>query len=138
MVEGNKGGRPRQGATAKLAPLNMRTDPELREKIEEAADRTGRSLTQEVERRLRTSFILEDFMGGQHVHALVHMLGATINRIEMRTGKKWIEDEATWRAVQEAAKKLIAWDRPPTPATDAIHNQSKLVGRPQRKSQKRK
>src|SRR5262245_52941263 len=40
----------------KRYPLNMRTTKELRDKIEEAASTSGRSLVQEVEFRLEESF----------------------------------------------------------------------------------
>ena len=40
----------------KRVPLNMRTTRELREKIEKAAERSGRSLVQEVEYRIEKSF----------------------------------------------------------------------------------
>jgi hypothetical protein len=42
--------------TGKRYPLNMRTTKELRDKIEEAAILSGRSLVQEVEFRLERSF----------------------------------------------------------------------------------
>jgi Arc-like DNA binding domain len=44
----------------KRYPLNMRTTKELRDKIEAAATASGRSLVQEVEARLETSFRHED------------------------------------------------------------------------------
>jgi predicted HicB family RNase H-like nuclease len=47
------GGRPRHGAEAKKAPLNLRTDPNLRAQIEQLAQRDGLSLTQEAERLIR-------------------------------------------------------------------------------------
>ena len=37
-MSASKGGRPREGSAPKLAPLNMRTSPQIREKIEQAAD----------------------------------------------------------------------------------------------------
>ncbi len=47
------GGRPRYGQEVKKAPLNLRTDPELRAQIERLAQRDGVSLTREVERLIR-------------------------------------------------------------------------------------
>ena len=43
-------------AKGKRYPLNMRTTLELRQKIEDAAELSGRSLVQEVEYRLEASF----------------------------------------------------------------------------------
>ena len=41
----------------KLNPMSFRATPELRAKLEAAASKAGRSLTQEVEHRLEQSFI---------------------------------------------------------------------------------
>jgi TraY domain len=45
----------------KRYPLNMRTTKELRERLERAANKSGRSLVQEVEHRLEMSFAEEDY-----------------------------------------------------------------------------
>ena len=105
-------GRPVEGKTSKLAPLNMRTSPELRAKIEEAADVNGRSLTQEVERRLMTSFIFDEVRGGPHIGAFANMLAATIQTIEQRLGAQWIDDIAAHAAVSAATSRLLDWNRP--------------------------
>jgi hypothetical protein len=47
------GGRPRHGNEVKAAYLNMRTDFELRVRVEASAKRRGLSITQEVERMVR-------------------------------------------------------------------------------------
>ena len=54
-MEGRKVGRPRKGDTVKRAPLNMKTTPRLRDRMQRAADANGRALTQEVEARLDRS-----------------------------------------------------------------------------------
>lgn len=119
-MDKNKGGRPKEGDGVKLAPLNMRTDPQLRALIEESAEATGRSLTQEVERRLRTSFLMDELFGSKMVHAFVMSLGATMHQIELRRGKKWTDDLGTWQAVLYATQRLLRWDRPQTPEEEAM------------------
>lgn len=47
------GGRPREGRNVKTAPLSIRTDPALKARIEQLADREGLSFTQAVERLLK-------------------------------------------------------------------------------------
>jgi hypothetical protein len=47
------GGRPRQGATVKKRPLNLRTDDELRAQVEAFARERGLSMTQAAERLVR-------------------------------------------------------------------------------------
>lgn len=46
--------------SGKRYPLNMRTTLEIRNKLAEAAEASGRSLAQEVERRLERSFEYDD------------------------------------------------------------------------------
>jgi predicted HicB family RNase H-like nuclease len=47
------GGRPREGVHAKKAPLNLRTDPELRARVEASAAQHKITLTKAVERLVR-------------------------------------------------------------------------------------
>lgn len=47
------GGRPRERAEIKKAPISIRTVPELRDEIERLSHRNGLSFTQQVERLLR-------------------------------------------------------------------------------------
>lgn len=114
MVEEPKprGRPPKDPGKVKQAPLNMRTDPRLRAMIEEAADANQWSLTQEVETRLRTSFILQDVLGGQHIFSFAHMLCLTIQMIEQETGKRWIDDFLTFERVRAAAERLLKWKQP--------------------------
>jgi predicted HicB family RNase H-like nuclease len=58
----------------KRYPLNMRTTKELRDRLEAAAKRSGRSLVQEVEYRLGMSFAEEDWHEKQReeLEALSH------------------------------------------------------------------
>jgi hypothetical protein len=52
--------RMRPRGQAKRHPLNMRTTEAIRRRLEEAAEVSGRSLAQEVERRLEESFTQEE------------------------------------------------------------------------------
>jgi len=90
----------------------MRTSPDLREKIEQAAEANGRSLTQEVERRLITSFIFDDSRGGPHIGAFANMLCAAIQNIELDTGHRWMDDFDTFTRVRGAAERLLEWRNP--------------------------
>jgi hypothetical protein len=61
MTEVKQGrGRRRQGSQVKKAPLNLRTDPELRARIERSQETHGTpSLVREVERLLRAALDAE-------------------------------------------------------------------------------
>lgn len=51
-----RGRPPKAPGDGKRWPLNMRTTRELRDRLEQAATASGRSLAQEVEMRLEKSF----------------------------------------------------------------------------------
>jgi hypothetical protein len=112
MTEQRLRGRPKKEGGPKHAPLNMRTSPWLRERIEESAEAFGTSLSGEVERRLTSSFLFDQATGGGHVAAFTHMLGAAIHNIEHETGKTWISDPATFDAVKAAVSRLLEWKEP--------------------------
>jgi hypothetical protein len=114
-VEARKVGRPSKGDKAKRAPLNMKTTPRLRERMQRAADANGRALTQEVEARLDRSLDRDDQFGGQHVATFVDLLGMTIRVIEGRHGARWIDDPGTFDAVEAASLRLLGWNRPREP-----------------------
>ena len=50
----------RERKATKVVPLNMRTTPEIRARLERAASESGRSLVKEVEKRIERSFEIED------------------------------------------------------------------------------
>ena len=62
IVKGKRGRPPLPPEEGKRFPLNMRTTKELRNKLAESAENSGRSMAQEVEFRLEKSFLSEDYM----------------------------------------------------------------------------
>jgi len=103
----------------KRVPLNMRTTLELRDRVAKAAADSGRSLVQEVETRLESTFLQEDVIarefGGREATALFRMMGAAAELIEATSGKKWLEDWNTSRAVLQAWKAIWAIAAPALP-----------------------
>lgn len=119
--QGQQGrGRPRSAEAPKLAPLNMRTTPDLRQQLEEAADASGRSLTQEVERRLRTSFLFEQVRGGPHIHAIATAIGAVIQNVELDTGHMYLDDFDTFTRVRSGIDRLLEWRNPGAENSDEL------------------
>lgn len=59
----------RKRAEGKRYPLNMRTTKEMREKLERAAAKSGRSLVGEVEYRLERSFDREEM--AKLIHTMI-------------------------------------------------------------------
>ncbi len=85
------------GKVGRTAVLSTRLQPDTRKRLSEAAKANGRSLSQELEHRLRASFIQDDnvidFFGSQSNAAIVKLLGAVIQS----TGTSWL------------VKKLDGW-----------------------------
>lgn len=104
------GGRPRHGAEAKKAPLNMRTDPELRKRIEAAARNRNLSLTQEVERRLRQSFILEK--AGPGLEFMAHITVHSAEWIQRHTGERVTRSRVGWEALRLVSMYCLKLLRP--------------------------
>jgi len=79
--------------------------------LEEAAEETGRSLSQEIEFRLEQSFSNEEAkyetFGGKHTYSLMRLLGSAVSLVETGTGKKWRDDRLTYRQAKATIDKLL-------------------------------
>lgn len=111
-MDKNKGGRPRHGDEVKRAALSLRTSPDLRRRVEEAAERSGRSLAQELEHRLELSFDRDNLFHGSFNYAFMSMAMGALAQIERRMGASWTEDLPTFDAVSAAMDQLIKGHRP--------------------------
>lgn len=101
--------RTRRTNGAKRHPLNMRTTKELREALEHAASRSGRSLVQEVEFRLEQSFLAQDLTsrllgGGDHAD-LLRLITMTL---PFFSNSQWPEKVPALRAMQTAVETVVA------------------------------
>src|SRR5262245_40730201 len=91
---GRKGGR--------TAVLSTRLQPDTRKRLVAATQASGRSLSQELEHRLRRTFTEDDkaveFYGSEQTAAVVKLIGAVIQSTatttSLRTKKKyeWLKD----------------------------------------------
>jgi hypothetical protein len=101
------GGRKSQGRIkGNSKVLNLRVVPEVRDGIERAAKKTGISLNQEAQERLKLS--LERDYQPPHFRALVQLIEMTAKLIESKTGMTWNNDSYTTRMLQGAVDFLIA------------------------------
>lgn len=97
-------GRPPKGEFHnKRAVFSTRITPELKASLVKAADRNGRSLSQEIERRLRNSLLKENFadktisaFGGKESYALHKLSVMAREHVEFNTGKTWLDDAFTF------------------------------------------
>ena len=128
----NVGGRPSERGESKRAPISMRTTPAIRAALEEAAERGGRSLAQEIEQRLERSVAADEGAGSVATAAFLASITADIGAIETATGKGWTVDLYTFGAVRFAIAEAVA-DLMPVPhdyadrVRDAIAEQKAVI-----------
>tara|TARA_R110002110_G_scaffold96991_1_gene249456 strand:- start:38 stop:451 length:414 start_codon:yes stop_codon:yes gene_type:complete len=110
--QGKKRGRPALPLNeVKKAPLNMRTTPEVRNRLEAAAAQTGRSLTHEVEFRLERSFLFEDALSLISADTKTSNFNRDLlnakRLVELTMGNSAWEDYETWLSWRDAVLALI-------------------------------
>ena len=106
-----KPGRPALPAGGgKRYALSMRTTKELRDKLDQAREASGRSLAQEVEARLEQSFQWEEteyrHFGDRGTYRLMALVAMTLGLVETVTGKHWSKDP---QALVEAKSAVNAF-----------------------------
>ncbi|HLJ20064.1 MAG TPA: hypothetical protein VKU84_07695, partial [Stellaceae bacterium] len=102
------GPRPKGPFEDKRATLTTRITQETRDKLDASAVAAGRSLSQEIEFRLESSFAADEVFGGARAAALFRMLAGAAKDIEARLGSGgWLEDFATFAVVRQRWVELI-------------------------------
>jgi hypothetical protein len=105
-------GRPPKGEfRGKTATLTTRITPAVRAGLEREAAKNGRSLSQEVEKRLATSLVnpqkTRKEWGESHVLLLARLVSRLTIGIELSTQKRWHEDRFTADAVRAALDTVV-------------------------------
>lgn len=98
-----------------LASLSLKVPQRVRDRLEQQAAESGRSLTQEATQQIMSGLAagdaaidtIERTMGGPEMFALFQAMAGTAGMIEAKTGKKWSEDIKTYVAVETAMRQLI-------------------------------
>jgi hypothetical protein len=97
VLIGAEMGRPTKPAHLKRQLLSVRFDPEVRTAFENAAEKTGKSLSSEIERR---ATILAN--ADEDTLDLIEQIVSEIDALETRNrGKRWHVDLRTWSGVAE-------------------------------------
>ena len=106
-----RGRPPLPAGEGKRFPLNMRTTKAIRDKLQAAAQQSGRSLAQEVEFRLERSFADEETryreFGGAHRYGLMRWLARTLEVAESITDKPVATDRETFRIAMHAMGTML-------------------------------
>jgi hypothetical protein len=116
-----KGRKPQGEYAGKSAVFSTRITPKLRAALECEAERSKRSLSQEVEWRLRQSIEqaekLERIWGEPRNRALAQIVSRLARGVEAFTGASWREDAFTFLALKSAIEVVLSQLRPAPPAT---------------------
>src|SRR5262245_3291966 len=122
-------GRPTVG---ERVPLGLRVTPEMKKRLDAAAEESGRSQSQEVEFRLERSFERESLLSealtvafGRRLAGFLLATGLTISAV-MRVKKgvrqlyrdDWTEDGEVLRAAVMATNTLLSALQPPSTGPD--------------------
>jgi len=102
------GRKPRGEFRGKAATLATRVRPDTRAALDRAAKENKRSLSQEVEYRLRLSIGLDRKNRGQHIRALGEAVMLVAQFVERATEKCWNEDAFTGEALRCGVEFLIS------------------------------
>jgi hypothetical protein len=108
------------GNIGRTAVLSTRLQPDTRARLVAAAKTSKRSLSQELEHRLRRTFIEDDkevdFYGSPQTAAVLKLVGAVIQaagRISYeKRATRWLEDASLFDAVLAAVLHALIWFRP--------------------------
>lgn len=113
MPERKPRGRPRlNDDERKQGALAWRPSEESRKALEEAAQKSGRTLSQEMEdRMLRT--VREDALVGADLAALLRMFASAANLIEARMGAKLFDNDDVFYSVRVAWLEILEQYAPP-------------------------
>lgn len=97
-LEKRRRGRPvKEPANAGRVALGLRVTPEVKRKLDGAAERSGRSQSQEAELRLERSFDEEDAFGGPELRRIAHLMAIAFANAgslhaHPRPASEWVHD----------------------------------------------
>jgi hypothetical protein len=102
------GRKPRGEFKGKTATITTRITPKTRADLERAAQKSGRSLSQEIEHRLDVSMRRDrEHARKRHVRALAEAVALVTERVEGATEKRWLDDTFTGDALRHALEFLV-------------------------------
>ena len=101
-------GRPSQGRRDTFKFRMRRT---VRDQLIDAAQSSGVSVSEEIERRIEESFskagVVTAMFGGDQNAQLLFAFSVAIREVERQTGKRWWEDPATSEQMRRAIDAII-------------------------------
>lgn len=92
--------------------LTLRITETMHEELRAAAANNGRSVSQEVERRISNSFLSDPNLGGIKQAALLSDLAVLMDAASMVAGQAWMNSHASWLLVRDGWKYLLSLVEP--------------------------
>jgi Arc-like DNA binding domain len=84
---------PKSEEDRKGVNFTFRNRGQMRERLQEAAAASKRSISEEIEHRLEDSFRNEDIYGGPHLSAVFRLLASHKALAEAKAGESWTESD---------------------------------------------
>lgn len=108
------GRKPMDPVNPKTDKVNFRLSTDLVSRLREAAATGGRSLSQEMSRRLDGSFSATDAdrFGGRCTYALCKMIALAVGDLREQTGHPWHSDRFTFDHAVTAINEILGYFRP--------------------------
>ena len=101
------GRKPKGEFRGKEATFTTRITVRTRHALDRAALKNGRSLSQEVERRLNDS-LQKDLSHDRHIRSLGTVFMMMVQGVERRTGHRWRDDAFTAQSIRDGFSLLIS------------------------------
>jgi hypothetical protein len=122
-----KGPRPKGEYAGKSSVFSTRIRPDLRKSLERAAKASGRSLSQEVEHRLRRSFVeddkIADAFGDRRTYRLMRLMSDAIHLSRQdQNDENWLDDPFRFRVALAAMRRVIEAVEPHTPSLGEVED----------------
>jgi TraY domain len=125
-----KGPAPKGAYSGKSSVFSTRIRPDLRKSLEKAARQSGRSLSQEVEHRLRHSILedekIEDTFGDRQTYRLMRMMADGIHLASGWTEAHWLKNPVSFGFAKAAIASILDRVAPGEPESlrHPLHDQA--------------
>lgn len=137
MVKRRRSGRPKQGdERGRTKALSARITPELRAKLDQAAEENAHALSDEIEERLLASFRLEDerakifdSFGGRKNFAACRCIAMLMTELATTTGKSWSDDGWVFEQLRQGILRMLSQWHPGGPEPE-IRKPEPPLGKP--------
>lgn len=114
-----RGPKPRPEATKKAGQMTLRLSQALRDRLQQAADSNGVTLSTEISNRLEETLdagtaTTKEF-GGLQTYAVCRLIADALGGVRMQTGHSWLEDRFSYDHAITAINEIVEYFKPNGP-----------------------